>query len=248
MPVPTPDLSALRVLGDRVRPLAGAEERLLPVPEPLRPLLPSGGLRRGSTAATTGHGAASLALALAGPSTGTGGWIAAVGLPALGWLAAAELGVDLGRVVLVAEPPADQWPTAVAALLDAVDLVLVRPPRAQSPSLARRLLSRARERGSVLLQVGGDPTHLGGAPDLLVRGVASSWVGIGRGHGQGHLRGRKVEVEVSGRRSADRARRASLWLPVPQGGLAPVDPVPARRADPLGPTHDAPEIALREVG
>ena len=107
--VPAPDLAALRLLGDRVRSLAGAAERTLPVPAALVDLVPQGGLQRGSTAATGGVAATSLALALVGPVTVAGSWVAVVGLPRLGLLAAAELGVDLERVILVADPGAAAW-------------------------------------------------------------------------------------------------------------------------------------------
>jgi hypothetical protein len=224
----------------------------VPVPPALADLLPQQGLQRGSTVATTGTVASTLALALAGPTTQAGSWVAVVGLHRLGLVAAAELGVDLERVLLVAEPAPDAWPTTVAALLDAVDVVLVRPTRSVGVSVQRRLTARARDRGSVLLQVGG---HLGAwaqAPDLVVSGATATWVGLGQGHGR--LRGRQVEVAVTGRRGADRPRQALLWLPGPDGRLAPVDPsvsvaaarattarTPARASGPEAPV-------LRDVG
>ncbi|HJR24902.1 MAG TPA: hypothetical protein VJ804_05480, partial [Acidimicrobiales bacterium] len=60
--------AALELLHERIRPVALARERQLPVAEALRSLLPMGGLRRGSTVAVTAGagvgGATSLALAL----------------------------------------------------------------------------------------------------------------------------------------------------------------------------------------
>ena len=61
--------------------------------------------------ATRGPGCTSLALALAGPVTVGGAWLAVVGLGDLGLLAAAELGVDLERVLLVADPAPRRWAT-----------------------------------------------------------------------------------------------------------------------------------------
>ena len=241
MPVPAPDLAALRLLGDRVRPLAGAGERVLPVPEALASLLPHGGLPRGATVATSGAVASSLALALAGPVTVTGSWIAVVGLARLGLLAAAELGVELERVLLVADPEPEHWPSTVAALLDAVELVLVSPPRSVSVTVQRRLTARARDRGSVLLQVGGNVRAWAHAPDLTVSGAATVWSGLGMGHG--HLRSRQVEVAVSGRRGADRPRRAVLWLPGPSGQIARVE---SPRVE--SPRAESPTPVLREVG
>ncbi len=240
VPVSAPDLAALRLLGDRVRPLAGAGERTLPVPAAFTALLPQAGLQRGATVATDGVAATSLALALAGPTTTSGSWMAVVGLPRLGLLAASELGVDLERVLLVAEPEPPGWPAAVAALLDAVDVVLVRPPGPISVTVQRRLQARARERGSVLLHVGGRLGVWAQAPDLVVSAVASAWVGLGPGHGR--LQARQVQVSVTGRRGADRPRHAQLWLPGPDGGIALVD---ARPVVPIGPIAPAP---LREVG
>ena len=77
---------------------------------PSRPLLPGGGLRRGATVSVTAAagvgGATSLALALVAEASRAGSWVAAVGLPSLGLVAADELGVALERLVLVAAPGA----------------------------------------------------------------------------------------------------------------------------------------------
>lgn len=224
--MPAPDLAALRLLGERARPLAGAGERTLPVPEALVDLVPQGGLQRGSIAATGGVAATSLALALAGPVTVAGSWVAVVGLSRLGLLAATELGVDLERVLLVADPGPAVWATTVASLLDAVEIVLVRPPPRVGVSVQRRLTSRARDRGSVLLQVGGHTGAWAQAPDLVVSATAASWVGLGPGHGR--LQARRLEVAVTGRRGADRTRRATLWLPGPDGAISRADPITAR--------------------
>ena len=224
MAVPSPDLAALRQLGERVRPLSAAGERVLAVPEPFAALLPQGGLQRGTTVATAGPAATSLALALAGPTTVAGAWVAVVGLDHLGLLAAAELGVALERTLLVDEPPARAWAAAVAGLLDAVDVVLVRPQRSVPAGVQRRLLSRARDRGSVLVQVGGRADVWAEAPELTVATEAATWEGVGQGHGR--LVARRVTVAVTGRRGATRTRRAELWLPGPDGGIAQAAPRP----------------------
>ncbi|MST34224.1 hypothetical protein GHK86_16030, partial [Acidimicrobiaceae bacterium USS-CC1] len=52
--------------------------------------------------------ATSLALTLAAGPSRAGSWVAAVGVPCLGARAAAELGVDLDRLVLVPEA-GEQW-------------------------------------------------------------------------------------------------------------------------------------------
>ncbi|CAN5911591.1 hypothetical protein BH23ACT2_BH23ACT2_18550 [soil metagenome] len=253
MAVPAPDLVALRLLGDRVRPLAAARERVLPVPPALAPLLPQGGLQRGTTVATGGVAATSLALALVGPVTAPGAvggsWVAVVGVEDLGLLAAAELGVDLERVLLVAATGPEAWAPVVAALLDAVEVVLVRPPHPVGASLQRRLTGRARERGSVLVQVGGHTGAWSQGPDLVVSAPHATWEGLGDGHG--HLRARRVVVTVTGRRGADRPRWAELWLPGPDGAIAEVTPVDrGDRVDRVDQRHriDGADRVDREAG
>jgi hypothetical protein len=238
MAVPAPDLEALRQLGERVRPLSTAAERVLPVPEAFAPLLPWGGLQRGSTAATTGSAATSLALGLAGPATQAGSWVAVVGMAHLGLLAAAELGVCLERTVLVADPGAAAWPTTVAALLDAFEVVLVQSGARITPTVQRRLVARARDRGAVLVDVCGRPDAWAEQPDVTVRAGRSRWEGLGVGHGR--LRARRVEVEVAGRRSAARPRRAELWLPGPDGGVSVASPVVAVPGTASGPDAAGP--------
>jgi hypothetical protein len=188
-----------------------AGERLLPVVPALQPLLPGRGLRRGSTVAV--NRSAALALALVAGASAAGSWVAAVGLPDLGMVAAAELGIALERLALVPAPGARAWPTVVAALLDAVDVVLVRSPAGLPAGQARRLAARARERGAVLVPLGA----WSAAPDLWLAVAASAWQGLGQGHGR--LEARRVEVVVGGRGAAARERRASLWLPAPDGTI-----------------------------
>lgn len=202
-------------LPEPVRPVSLAGQRLLPVLPALAGLLPGGGLRRGSTVSV--EGSTSLALAvLAGPS-GAGSWCAAVGLPSLGLVAAAELGVAVERLALVAAP-GDDWAAVVAALLDALDVVVVGAPRRRaSPADARRLVARARERGAVLVPLG----RWDGA-DVRLSVTAGGWQGLG--NGSGHLRARLVEVVAEGRGAAARPRRARLWLPSADGAVSPAGP------------------------
>ena len=205
-----------------------ADERLLPVLPALRPLLPHQGLRRGTTVAVARS--AALALALVAGASAAGSWVAAVGLPDLGIVAAAETGIALERLALVPVPGARAWPTVVAAFLDAVDVVLVRSPAGLPAAPARRLAARARERGAVLVPLGAwsEPA------DLRLAVTSSDWHGLGQGHGS--LRARRVEVVASGRGAAARERRVLLWLPSPDGTIIPAaapgaagnpDPCPA---------------------
>jgi len=210
-------LARLHEVAARARPVALAREQILPVLEPLQPLFPDG-LRRGSTVGV--RRSTSLALALvAGPSS-EGSWLAAVGMSSLGLAAASELGVDLEHLVVVADPPSASWGTVVATLVDAFDVVLVRPRYRVKVADARRLTARARERGSVLVVL-GDGSTWPDAPDVELSVVSGKWHGIGDGHG--HLSVRQVVVEADGRRAAARTRRVSLWLPAASGGVAAVD-------------------------
>lgn len=223
--------SVLHLLGDRARPLALAAERVLPVSPPFVPVLPGGGLRRGSVVGLAGPGSTSLTMALLAEASRSGSWLVAVGLSRLGLAASAELGLDLERLVLVARPEPSRWAAVTAALLDAFEVVLVQPTHAVRPADARRLEARARDRGAVLVQTGGRADAWPHAPDLSLTVTRAAWSGLADGHGR--LHSRRVTVEVQGRRQAARVRRAELWLPAADGSVALVAPVPADRPAPL---------------
>ncbi len=228
--------AAARVLRERVRPVSLAKERVLDVPVELAQLLPHGGLRRGSTV-SVGGAATSLALATVAPASVAGSWVALVGLPRVGLSAAEELGVALERVLVVDPVPAGQWSTVVAALAEAVDVVLAGPPAASVPAgQARRVAARVREQGSVLVQVGWPPRAWPDRAELVLEARPLGWSGIGLGHG--HLQGRQVEVLVGGRHGADRGRRARFWLPDADGRFTPV------QVRPLAPAEPSPRLSL----
>jgi hypothetical protein len=188
---------------DLLERLRGAGTReLLPVPQALAELFPEGGLRRGST--ITVSNSSSLVLALLAEISLKQGWCAEVGSPLLGSAAAAEAGVALERFVRVAEP-GEQWPSIVASLLEAFDVVVVHPPPRAREADMRRLSARARERSAVLLAT----TKWDGA--LLGLSVTDQrWHGLGSGHG--YLRARELDVQSLGRGAATRPRRATVWL------------------------------------
>jgi hypothetical protein len=207
-------------LADRVRPTTPVAGRLLPVPPALTPLFPDGALRRGTTttvAGLPGHGATTLALALLAAASQAGSWCAAVGLPDPGVVAAAELGIDLRRVVFVPHPGSG-WAEAAGDLLPGVDVVLVRPPGRVRQTAARHLSARARERQAALVVLVEHVNEWPEGGDLALSVGAVTWEGVGRGHG--HLQGRRAEVRVSGRRSAGRPMECSLWLPTGSGVVA----------------------------
>ncbi|GGK26148.1 hypothetical protein GCM10010124_18480 [Pilimelia terevasa] len=192
----------------------GADEaRALPVAPALSPLLPGGGLRRGSTVAVASGTA--LLMALLAETSRRGSWCAVVGVPAFGAVAAAELGIALDRLALVPRPGPD-WPEVVAALIDGVDVVAVAVPDAAPPALARRLAARARQRGCVLVPYG----RWDGA-DLTLRMTDGVWQGLGQGRGR--LCRRRMAVAARGRGAAARPREVTVWLPGDTGALAPFD-------------------------
>ena len=210
-------------------------ERSLPVAAGLRPLIPGGHLRRGSTVAVA-PGSTSLLLALLAEASAAGSWCAVVGLPHLGLVAAAEAGVAVNRLALVPNP-GPEWASVTAALLDGVDIVVAVPPGPVAPQVSARLTARARQRGGVLVPIGGWP-----GADLTLELVGGAWHGLGQGRGR--LRRREVEVVAHGRGAATRARRAHLWLPDVRVDLGPVRVV----GDQLTLIGPSPAKREREVG
>jgi hypothetical protein len=249
-------------LAERVKTVMLARDRQLPVLSALESLFPGGALRRGSVVSVDAGqdaGMASLALALAAGPSQAGSWVASVGLGSLGLLAAADLGVALDRLVLATGAPAGGapagdrvgesavgWAAIVGALVDGFDVVMVAagPGVRRRAADARRLVARVRERGAVLVTVGGD---LPGQPGNVRLTVTSArWEGLGEKE-SGYLRRRRVSVVASGRGEASRPRRAELWLPTEKGGLAPATPVLAPEVVVLTPSSGARTRLVDEV-
>jgi hypothetical protein len=199
-----------------------AGEGVLPVLPALAGLLPAGGLARGSVVTTGEFGL--LSLALAASASADGAWCAVVGVPSAGVRAAAEAGLDPGRLVLVADP-GRSWPQVVASLLDGFDIVLLCPPERPPAQMQRKLEAAARRFGSVLLVAGDWP---GAQARLQV--ADEEWIGIGAGHGR--LRARKAQVIASGRGAGERLRSCWLWLPGPDGSVTAAT-APAAIAGPV---------------
>jgi hypothetical protein len=217
-------------LAARARPTSSSRDQLLPVVGALAPLFPRGGLQRGGVVTvgtgdgTPGAEGGGLSDARGGAGGGTtlgfallaaastASWCAAVGMADPGMVACAELGVDLGHLVLVPRP-GPLWAQVAATLFDGMDVVLVRPPGAVRPGVARRLAARARERRGVLVVLGARAWPEGADVQLTME--AGAWQGVEAGHG--HLQGRHLEVLACGRRAAGRPVRVGLWLPAPSG-------------------------------
>jgi hypothetical protein len=201
--------AAEQLAAQRAAPeLAAPGQGTWPVLPALHELLAAGGLQRGQVVATGAWGL--LCLALAAAASHSGAWCAVVGLPSLGVIAAVDVGLEPGRLLLVPEPGAG-WPQVVAALLDGCDIVLLSPPERAPATLRRKLEAAARRYGSVLLVAG----EWDGAQARL-RVTRQEWAGIGAGHGR--LRARRVQVVAEGRGARPRARW--LWLPGPDGTVA----------------------------
>jgi hypothetical protein len=217
----------LRGLEDRpVRrvEVTGGDGAVLPVAGPLAGLLPAGGLRRGTAVAVAdGPGASSLLLALLAEASARGAWVALVGRPQLGVVAAAEAGVRIERLALVPHPGADLV-AVTSALLDGLDVVAVAGAAGAGVGAAdrQRLAARARQRGAVLLSLGAWP-----GADAELTCTDASWSGLGGGGGSGRLRARRVEVRARGRGIAPRGRSAWMLLPAPGGALGVADEVVA---------------------
>ncbi|HEU4948431.1 MAG TPA: hypothetical protein VFT31_14870 [Kribbella sp.] len=196
-------------------------------------LLPGGALRGGAAYSVRGSMALVMAM-MAGPSA-DGAWCGVVGLPSFGAEAARELGVDLERLVLVPDPERD-WLSVVAALVDALTVVVVRPPGEVTSGEASRLAARLRSRGAVLIAMGSWP---GSEARLEVR--ENSWAGLGAG--DGHLTARQATVTVTGRRAAVQPREHRLWLPAVDGSIRSVQPTEA-----VQPVEEAPVWQQEAVG
>jgi len=199
-------------------------DRVLPTHPAVSELLAGTGLRGGSAYSVRGSSALVMAM-MAGPSA-EGAWCGVVGLPSFGAEAARGLGVDLERLVLVPDPEHD-WLSVVAALVDALTVVVVRPPGEVTSGEASRLAARLRTRGAVLIAVGSWP---GSEARLEVE--SNIWAGLGSGEGM--LAARQATVVVTGRRAAVRQRKHQLWLPGPDGAIRSVESAdPLRSADPF---------------
>lgn len=199
-----------------------ARERTLPIAEGMAGLVPTDRLQRGSNVAVHGVGATSFALALVGEAVRSGSFLAIVASPSFGLGACIDFDIPLRRVVqfTVDEPPV--WGQVVAAIIEGFDIVLLAEVPRIGAGHARKLAARNRERGSVLVRVGGPAWP--DAADLRFDVGESVWSGLGQGHG--HLQARRVAVQVTGRRHHGASQSHQILLPAPQGGVALGQPEP----------------------
>lgn len=210
----------------RIAPTVLAAEQILPVPAIFHTLLPGGGLQRGWTTRVDGGSTArAVAWAMLGEVTTAGGWIAAVDVPGISLGAASEVGVAIERVLIVTSPNGDAWSATIGALIGSVDVIVFGAPRHRvQPREYRRMASRCRERGTVLVELssGTDPQL---QYDVSFAVEPRQWHGVGHGHGR--LQSRELDVSATGRRLPGGVRHGRFELPSADGTLRslPVDEV-----------------------
>ncbi|HXH77435.1 hypothetical protein [Nocardioides sp.] len=146
---------------------------------------------------------ASLAMALAAGASRAGEWVGFAGCADFGAEAAAELGMELSRTVLVPDP-GEHWLEVTAALVDVLRVVVLRPPASVDERTAAVLDSRLRTRSSVLV-VHGDWPRV----EARLSIEESRWTGPTAGAGQ--LQERRARVAV--RRGTRPPRSADLAWP-----------------------------------
>ncbi|HET6165258.1 MAG TPA: hypothetical protein VFE07_00380 [Marmoricola sp.] len=207
------DLGTVQLLRDRIR---GMQDGVPRVPIATHPALAD--LVQLRTGGSYQVDSAGLAMALMAAPSQAGAWSAVVGAGDLGVEAAAEMGVDLARTVLVPDP-GELWLEVTAALVDVVTMVVLRPPGGVSERVAGRIGARLRKRSAALVSWGPWP---GAEVSLSLR--SSTWSGAGQGHGR--LRSRRVVVDV--RRGSAPPRPVELWLP---GQGEPIARVPQAELD-----------------
>jgi hypothetical protein len=171
--------------------VAAMERRPAAEPVPTLPgladILP---LHAGATYAVD---SASLALALAAGASRAGEWVGFAGCPDFGAEAAAELGIELSRTVLVPDP-GEHWLEVTAALVDVLRVVVLRPPASVDERTAGILDSRLRNRSAVLVVQGHWPRV-----EARMSTVESAWTGPVAGTGRLEQRRARVAVHRGAR-------------------------------------------------
>lgn len=138
--------------------------------------------------ATYAVDSASLALALVAGASRAGEWVGFAGCADFGVEAAADLGIELSRTVLVPDP-GEHWLEVTAALVDVLRVVVLRPPASVDARTAGILESRLRTRAAVLVVHGAWPRV-----EARLSVEQSAWSGPTSGAGQ--LRERRSRVVV----------------------------------------------------
>ena len=183
-----PGRSVVEQLRERVAAMERrpAAERVPTLPG-LADVLP---LRAGATYAVD---TASLALAVVAGASRAGEWVGFAGCRDFGAEAAAELGIELSRTVLVPDP-GEHWLEVTAALVDVLRVVVLRPPASVDQRAAGILDSRLRNRSAVLVVHGQWPRV-----EARLSTQESAWSGPATGAGRLEQRCARVAVHRGAR-------------------------------------------------
>lgn len=171
-------------LRQRIESLQGAPTRLT---VPVHPALE--GLVQLRTGASYAVDSASLALALASGASRSGEWVGFAGWGDFGAEAASQWGIELRRTVLVPEP-GEFWLEVVAALVDVLKVVVLKPNGLVDAKSASVLDARLRARSSTLVVWGEWPRV-----EARLSAERIGWSGVGRGRGR--LEHRELRVAVT---------------------------------------------------
>ena len=195
-------LDPARPVVEQLRERVAAMERK-PAAQPVPTLPGIADLVPMHAGATYAVDSAALALALAAGASRAGEWVGFAGCADFGAEAAAELGIELSRTVLVPHP-GEHWLEVTAALVDVLRVVVLRPPASVDERTAGLLDSRLRARSSVLVVHGHWPRV-----EARLSVEESAW--SGPGSGTGRLLERRAQVVVH--RGARPPLRAELGWP-----------------------------------
>ncbi|MDX6326518.1 MAG: hypothetical protein QOK15_2872 [Nocardioidaceae bacterium] len=200
--LPSVELDPGRPVVEQLRERVAALERrpaadLVPTLPGLVGIVP---LRAGATYAVD---SASLALAVAAGASRAGEWVGFAGCSDFGAEAAAEVGIELSRTVLVPDP-GEHWLEVTAALVDVLRVVVLRPPASVDDKSAGILDARLRTRSAVLVVQGQWPRA-----EARLSTEESAWSGPGTGAGR--LEERRARLAVH--RGARPPQRAELAWP-----------------------------------
>ena len=190
-----------RPVVEQLRERVAALERR-PAREPVPTLPALAQLVPMHSGAVYGVDSATLAVAMAAGASQAGEWVGFAGCPDFGAEAAAELGIELSRTVLVPDP-GEHWLEVTAALVDVLRVVVLRPPAGVGAHAAGVLESRLRTRSSALVVWGDWP-----ACEARLSTEDSRWGGAM--DGRGRLRTRRTRLVV--RRGARPAHRVDVLL------------------------------------
>ena len=188
-------LEVVEQLQRRIESLQGGPTRLaVPVHPALEGVVQ---LRTGTSYAVD---SATLALGLAAGASRAGEWVGFAGWGDFGAEAATQWGIDLRRTVLVPEP-GELWLEVVAALVDVLKVVVLKPAGLVDPKSASVLDARLRARSSVLVVWGEWPRV-----EARLSAEQATWSGLERGRGRITHRDVRIGVTRGTRRAAHGVR------------------------------------------